>query len=175
MVLPTWRRSVRAAVQPAAAPPFRPMPAHNGAQAAVVAHAHHCSLRRLVDLLPSRDRRFHPGATRAVLIVLRRPASATPSPLAGKKPYPRSSALLHDRLQVRVHRGVNAQAAVVQQIGRRGSVQAILLRSERVATHPSMHLIGEIARGLAFPPPPHCPARWPMGWAEAALYCSSVI
>ena len=36
--------------------------------------------------------------------------------------------VFHHRLQVLVHRGVNTQAAVVQQIGRLGAVQAILLR-----------------------------------------------
>ena len=135
-----------AAVQPAAHL-FFPDAAHNGFQAAVVAHAHHCSLGRLDDVLPDGIAVFIPGDG-AVLIVFRGLRCHT-QPAGGEKAAVSAlQRVFHHRLQVRVHRGVNAQAAVVQQIGRLGAVQAILLRKS--GGHIRQHLVGEIGRDRRF-------------------------
>ena len=135
-----------AAVQPAAHL-FFPDAAHNGFQAAVVAHAHHCSLGRLDDVLPDGIAVFIPGDG-AVLIVFRGLRCHT-QPAGGEKAAVSAlQRVFHHRLQVRVHRGVNTQAAVVQQIGRLGAVQAILLRKS--GGHIRQHLVGEIGRDRRF-------------------------
>ncbi len=134
------------AVQPAAHLLFADA-AHHRAQAAVVTDAHHRRLRRF-DYILFYGFTVFVAHYRAVRIVFRRLRGHTqPScgekgfVLLGQRPF-------HLRLQHGIHRGVDAQTAVVKKVGRFVLIQ--MIARGQLGRNLREHLIGKIAGGWGF-------------------------